>query len=300
MVHVAQSLNEISNTFIMEHSLIGNVSDTALWIAAYRAQEAERQDAVFKDKLARRLAGERGNKMAADMPHSKAMAFAMVVRTAAIDRLVAMAVSKGVDTVINLGAGLDTRPYRMDLPRHLKWIEVDFPAMIDYKNKQLTGERPACELERIAIDLSSDSQCEMLFCELGDETEKALVISEGMIGYLTNDQAANLSKHLHAIPTFKFWIQDYTQGGMRSSRHTREIGKQLANAPWQFNCADPLAFFAEHGWKVSRNLHILDEADRIGRSMPMMFPWSIFRALFPRKARELGNKTYGYVLFERG
>jgi len=45
----------------------------------------------------------------------EAMAFAMVVRTCAIDRLILMAIEKGIDTVINLGAGLDTRPYRMQL-----------------------------------------------------------------------------------------------------------------------------------------------------------------------------------------
>jgi len=39
---------------------IGHVSDTALCVAVYRAEESERPDALFKDPLARRLAGERG------------------------------------------------------------------------------------------------------------------------------------------------------------------------------------------------------------------------------------------------
>ena len=33
----------------------------------------------------------------------------------------------------NLAAGLDTRPYRMDLPPSLRWIEVDLPDILDYK-----------------------------------------------------------------------------------------------------------------------------------------------------------------------
>src|SRR5689334_12441057 len=110
-----------------DESTIQNISDTALWIAAYRGQESDRTDAVFKDPFAKQLAGERGYKMVATTPHTEAMAFAMVARTIAIDQLVLSAVSKGIDAVVNLGAGLDTRPYRLSLPNNLNWIEVDLP-----------------------------------------------------------------------------------------------------------------------------------------------------------------------------
>jgi len=83
---------------------IHHVSDTAMWIAAYRAQESERPDAVFRDPLARKLAGDRGFRMVETTPNTSAMAFAMVARTTAIDSLVLRALEKGVDTVVNLGA----------------------------------------------------------------------------------------------------------------------------------------------------------------------------------------------------
>jgi O-methyltransferase involved in polyketide biosynthesis len=44
--------------------LIRNISDTALWVAVYRARETDRPDAVFRDPFARRLAGERGEQIA--------------------------------------------------------------------------------------------------------------------------------------------------------------------------------------------------------------------------------------------
>jgi O-methyltransferase involved in polyketide biosynthesis len=38
---------------------VRNISDTALWVAHYRAVESERADAHFHDPYARALAGER-------------------------------------------------------------------------------------------------------------------------------------------------------------------------------------------------------------------------------------------------
>lgn len=44
--------------------LVRDVSDTALWVAVYRARETERPDALFRDPYARRLAGARGEQIA--------------------------------------------------------------------------------------------------------------------------------------------------------------------------------------------------------------------------------------------
>jgi methyltransferase (TIGR00027 family) len=283
----------------MESALINHVSDTALWIAAYRAQETDRADAVFKDPLAKKLAGQRGYEIAAAMPHTKAMAFAMIVRTVAIDRLIGIAVASGVDTVINLGAGLDTRPYRMVLPAALNWIEVDFEHLVQYKNELLAQEKPVCRLQRIPADLANDIERRLLLARLGAQTTKALVITEGVIGYLTNDHASRLSYDIHAIPSFRYWIQDYSRGKMRKNRQSGAVAKKLKLAPLQFQVSEPIKFFGEHGWKVYENKFILDEADSIGRRLPLMFPWSMLMFLFPKKIRAIGNKTYGYVMFEK-
>jgi len=62
---------------------------------------------------------------------------------------------------------------------------------------------------------------------------------------------------------------------------------------------EPLLFFEKQGWKVKENILILDEADRIGRSLPFMFPWTVIAKLMPRTIRKIGNRTYGYVMFEK-
>lgn len=283
----------------MENETIDHVSDTALWVAGYRAQETDRKDALFNDTLARKLAGERGAKILASMPYSKIMAFVLAIRTVAIDRLVEMAIARGVDTVINLGAGLDTRPYRMKLPADLRWIEVDFEHMVNYKNEQLRSERSVCRLERIAADLSQDDERKKLLARLGAETKKAVVITEGVIPYLTNEQAAKLSNDLFSIPTFQYWIQDYRQGKLRRNRVQKKISEKLKNAPWLFRSDDPIHFFGRDGWKAVEDIHMLDEADRVKRRLPISFPWNLLYLLFPKKTREMANKAYGYIMFGR-
>jgi methyltransferase (TIGR00027 family) len=276
---------------------IHNVSDTALWIAAFRAQETESIQPAFNDHLARKLAGERGFEMVSDTPHREAMAFAMVVRTVAIDRLIASALSKGVDTVLNLGAGLDTRPYRMQLPSQLKWIEADFPGVIDYKNELLANDHPVCQLQRIAVDLTQDAERKKLFEQIGQQTSKALVITEGVIGYLTNEEAAALSKDIFATPSFHYWIMEYDQGRLRRRRQVKDLKKKLVHAPLKFDHARPLEFFRQHGWQICENRFILDVADSIGKKLPIGFPWNVLMKIFPKMLRKLGNETYGYCLF---
>ena len=123
---------------------IQSISDTARWAAVYRAHESDRADAVFRDPFARRLAGERGEEIAAVLSRGGGHAWAWITRTYVVDRFITQEVAQGVDMVVNLAAGLDTRPFRMELPASLKWIEVDLPELLAYKEDTLRGETPAC------------------------------------------------------------------------------------------------------------------------------------------------------------
>ena len=158
--------------------LIRNISDTARWVAVYRACESDRPDAVFRDPFARRLAGERGEQIADSMPLGRDNAWSMVTRTYLIDQFVTDQVRQGVDMVVNLAAGLDARPYRMQLPSSLRWIEVDLPEILDYKENILRDEKPVCALERFRLDLSNLEARRALFTKLGSQARKALVIFE--------------------------------------------------------------------------------------------------------------------------
>ena len=82
---------------------IEHVSDTARWVAVYRAMETERPDAIFKDPFARRLAGERGQAIVDEMKRGRSMAWAMIVRTAVFDEIILDVIRREkVDLVVNL------------------------------------------------------------------------------------------------------------------------------------------------------------------------------------------------------
>src|ERR1700730_188222 len=110
-----------------DRDVVSHVSDTALWVAMYRAMETDRPDAIFRDPYARRLAGAKGETILATMPQARRQAWAMIVRTKVFDEIITRLVGEcGVDSVLNLAAGLDTRPFRLSLPPGLRWTDADF------------------------------------------------------------------------------------------------------------------------------------------------------------------------------
>src|SRR5258705_8793892 len=143
--------------------------------------ESERPDALFRDPYAGKLAGERGERIVASMRKGRSWAWPMVVRTAVLDELIVWTIARdGVDTVLNLAAGLDARPYRLPLPPSLRWVEVDFPDVIAYKQEQLAVERPVCVLEQVGADLTDVARRRALFAEIGGAGRPVLVVTDGL------------------------------------------------------------------------------------------------------------------------
>ena len=163
----AESERRSNANAMTDDPLIRDVSDTARWMAVYRARETERDDAVFRDPFARALAGERGERIANALKFGDENAWSFIARTYLFDRFVTRLVLHGADTIVNLAAGLDTRPYRMTLPPSLRWVEVDLPDILDYKEEILGDAKPVCELERVRLDLSNEDGRRGLFADLG-------------------------------------------------------------------------------------------------------------------------------------
>ncbi len=124
----------------------------------HRAWEMERPDALFRDPFARKLAGERGEKIATKFSPGRKDAWSWVTRTYIVDRDIMDQVAQGADTVVNLAAGLDTRPYRMTLPASLRWVEVDLAGILDCKEEILADEKPVASLARDLAAVPSFTQ----------------------------------------------------------------------------------------------------------------------------------------------
>lgn len=250
-------------------SSVRNVSDTARWVAYFRARESERPDALFRDPFAAILAGERGFDIANTLPEGNKHDWAWVARTYLFDRFLSREIEAGADLVLNLAAGLDTRPYRMALPQALRWIEVDFPEIISYKEDILANEIPGCRLERIALDLSDLEARRRLFEELDLQAKKIVVASEGLLIYFTTEAVGLLAEDLAQGARFASWIVDLASPGQLKLMQ-RTTGKQLseAGAAFQFGPREGPNFFSPFGWEPTEVQGLLKTAAEFNRAPP--------------------------------
>lgn len=173
------------------NSSVRNISDTARWVAYFRARETERPDAVFRDPFAKRLAGERGFQIANTLAQGNKHEWAWVARTYLFDQFLLREIQAGAELVVNLAAGLDARPYRMELPATLQWVEVDFPEIVSYKEEILGSEKPKCSLERVSLDLSDVAGRRAFFAEMNGRAKNIVVMSEGLLIYFTAEDVAS-------------------------------------------------------------------------------------------------------------
>jgi len=251
--------------------LIRNISDTARWVAVFRAQESERPDAIFIDPFARRLAGERGEKIANAITFSTKNSWSFVARTFLFDEYIKQHVNLGYDMIINLACGLDTRPYRMELPASLTWVEVDLPGIMNYKESILAAEKPNCILEKIHLDLANRDARVKLFTQLGSKSDKALIISEGLISYLDDEEVGSLAQDLSGPDSFKRWVLDFFSPGLLELIQ-KEMGSFMkeGNAILKFAPEEGEDFFKSHGWKAiesKSNLKIAESLQRLPEEM---------------------------------
>jgi methyltransferase (TIGR00027 family) len=132
------------------------------------------------------------------MPRQTRNGWPMIARTKLIDDLVHTAIAEGADFVLNLAAGLDTRPYRLELPTSLRWVEVDLPTLIEEKQRLLADARPRCRLTRIKVDLADPGARAAVLQDVAASSRKVLVITEGLLVYLDEVQVRSLAVDLSA------------------------------------------------------------------------------------------------------
>ncbi|MEZ0089524.1 class I SAM-dependent methyltransferase [Streptacidiphilus sp. EB129] len=183
---------------------------TAVGVARIRALESARGEAaLFRDPLAAAFATAGGLSLSprtAETPERErseaeqaawrrwtGVAFSIVVRTRFLDDLLDAATAAGVRQVVLLGAGMDSRAYRLDWPAKTRLFEVDTAEPLEFKESVLRAERaePACERITVAVDLRDDWPAALLGAGF-DPGAATVWIAEGLLIYLPEEAVAVL------------------------------------------------------------------------------------------------------------
>lgn len=228
-------------------------SSTAHWIAAARARESERPDALFTDPYAAILAGDVGRaSLAASERASGGENLFLAVRTRFFDEVL-IAEARADDAVVLLGAGLDTRAFRLPLPPDIDWYEIDDGELLASKERALDalGARSPCRARQpVAADLGGPWS-EALAGAGFVADRRTIWLAEGVLFYLSTEvvdtvlgEACRLSgprslilvdvtgTGLHRLPMMQPYLASRSRQGL----------------PPPFATDDPAGLFAQAGW----------------------------------------------------
>ncbi|MTE13812.1 class I SAM-dependent methyltransferase [Nocardia aurantiaca] len=268
-----------------------SVGATALGVAAIRAYETSREDALFRDPYAAKLVGAVGSEgwnalmtgalsgqgvSDADL-RGWSMGSVLVARTLYFDEYFADALRAGIRQIVILAAGLDARAYRLEWPSGTRIFELDQPKVLAFKARALAGDEPAADRREVAIDLRQDWPKALLDkgFELGEPTAW---LAEGLLRYLpghAQDQLLEKVVELSA-PGSRMALNLSMDGDMADEFRERRR-KVMAEAgihidlenlfyPWE-DRKDPRDWFAMHRWLVTQGDPVTLLEDH-GRTVP--------------------------------
>lgn len=281
---------------------LNELSDTAFLSAYYRYQESLRARPLFVDRDAERLSGHKGRDISAYIASDPAtFLWVNAVRTNCVDELLLQTLrSPTVSTVVNLGCGFDTRPYRLDLPSTLRWVELDMPHIIEHKRSVLRERIPSCRVESVGIDLGNADDRRAIFNALGGRERSVLVLSEACLPFLSAEDNASLAADLASCAPVAQWLMDiYSPFSHRFVGHTVQRRLKEGNGDLKFAPEPGSAFFSPWGWTEERSLSVVGQAGALGR---IPFPSSLFLALANRvpSLRRAIQEMYRVVVLKRG
>lgn len=230
------------------------LGSTAFWTASVRALESRRPDCLFSDPWAAALAGGIG--AAWIEQRSEASVLPIVLRTRYFDDfLLRVATENGLRQIVLLGAGLDTRAYRLEWPQGAQFFELDQPSVLEHK-KQILGQfgaKPNCRRYAIGADLNEPWQDHLLQTGFDPHTPSIWLL-EGFLFYLPNESITRLIDQVTQLSTTASWLGfDIINSIMLTHPLTRNwLEMQAASgAPWIGTMDDPVGFLGERCWQAN-------------------------------------------------
>ena len=194
-----------------------SVGSTAVMVAAARAVETERSDALISDPYARLLVdGAGAGSWSSMLDDSTAEKLAEIdpeiagifthmrnyqaVRTHFFDQFFTEASAAGIRQVVILASGLDSRAYRLQWPAGTRIFEIDQPKVLEYKAHKLAehGVVPAAERFEVAVDLRVDWPAALKAAGF-DPAQPTAWLAEGLLMYLPADAQDRLFENIGAL-----------------------------------------------------------------------------------------------------
>ena len=273
-----------------------SVGATALGVAAARAAETARPDALIRDEYAYLLAASAGPAWAqmaggddewlggdeqARGLHELACNY-QAVRTHYFDGYFNAAVRTGIRQVVILAAGLDSRAYRLDWPAGTTVFEIDQPKVLGYKTSTMDihGAVPKARRVPVAVDLRDDWPAALIAGGF-DTAQPTAWLAEGLLPYLPGDAQDRLFEMVTtlsaagsqiAVEAFNLHPAQYS-AERRAARRERTVqlrerlGLDLDVDTLMYTDdprADAAEWLAEHGWRVDA-VPSAEEMTRLGR-----------------------------------
>lgn len=222
------------------------VIDTAYLSIFARAAEAARPDALIIDHLAARFIDHTHiarSRLAALLGNGGDL---IVVRSLMLDKLILSLVREhGVRDLINVGAGFDTRPYRMSFPDQFRIVEVDDPMIIRCKEIVLADQTTTVQVQRHAVDLTDAGWFSELIEQIPD-IDTTAVIAEGLFPYLDSCEVRTLVEELAASGRCRYLMVDLIS--LDTARYLRTAGQRVG-AELDFHAMEDLKAFRDAGWR---------------------------------------------------
>jgi O-methyltransferase involved in polyketide biosynthesis len=117
------------------------------------------------------------------------------------------------------------------------------------------------------LDLADVQSRRHLFGDLGARGARALIISEGLIVYLSDEEVGSLATDLAAIPSFTRWAADFPSPELLQLMSEHPVGQVVreAGAPFKFAPTEGPNFFRHYDWQPVAVESIVDTARRLDR-----------------------------------
>jgi len=173
------------------------------------------------------------------------------------------AVAGEIDAIVNLGAGFDTRAYRLPSLKNLPVWEVDLPANVGAKQKQLRnifGDVPS-NVKLVSMDFDNES-LEVVLKEHGFSPEmKTFFIMEGVTQYLTQDGIGATFDFLSKAScgsklAFTYVLKEFIDGKKMYGWENGYDKYVTKDKMWIFgkNREDWPDFLKRHGWRIVEDI----------------------------------------------